>query len=141
MTRTTPPTSSVGVPGCSADGRRWQLRTTPTSVAAITSAGTVAEAHVSERAGRLIIEFWADGPGLPAELSAHLVAQAFSLPAVGAHCPVLVCVPRRAGELLAHARRHVQGARTRAAGVTCMVEGRIGEHPPAPISPEAARQD
>ena len=110
-------------------GRGWELRTTPTSVAAVTAAGTVAEAHVSTREGGSLIEFWSAERGLPPELSARLVAQAFSLPSVGTHCPVLVCVPRSGGELLAQARRHVQDARAHAAGVTCLLEGRIGEHP------------
>jgi hypothetical protein len=143
MTRTDPPEDPVPRPrlpspsssgrttGCSVDGRRWELLTSPTGVTAVTSAGTVAEAHVSERDGRVVVEFGALEPGLPPELSADLVAHAFALPAVGPPRPVLVCVPRRGGELLVHARRYVQGAQTRAAGVTCIVEGRIGEHSPA----------
>jgi hypothetical protein len=126
--------------GRAAGGRPWELLTSPTGVAAVTPTGTIAGADVSERHGRLVVEFWAQGPDLPSELSARLVAQVFALPAVGSHRPVLVCVPRRGGDLLAHARRHVQGARTHAAGATCMVEGRIGDHPLAEPGPPAARR-
>jgi len=93
----------------------------------VTRRGTVAEAHVSERGEQIVVELWADGPDLPPELGAQLVSQAFALPGLVAHRPVLVCVPRREGAILEQARRHVEGARTRAAGVTCLIEGRIGE--------------
>jgi hypothetical protein len=115
--------------GRSADGRRWELLAEPGGVTAVTRAGTVAEARVSERDEQVVVELWADAPDLPPELGAHLISEAFLLPAAEPHRPVLVCVPRREGAMLAHARRHVDGARTRAAGVTCLIEGRIGEDP------------
>jgi hypothetical protein len=115
----------------SADGRGWELLTDRTSVAAVTPRGTVGEAHVSERGGTVVVEFWVEGSGLPAELSTQLVTQAFSLPVVRPHRPVLVCVPRHDGAVLAEARRRVEDAWTRAAGVTCLLEGRIGESPSA----------
>ena len=115
------------IPGSSADGRHWDLLTAPGSVTAVTAAGTVGEAHVCVRDERVVVELWADEPGLPAELSEALVTQAFALPAVRPHRPVLVCVPQRDGEVLAQARRHVEDARSRAAGVTCLIEGRVGE--------------
>ena len=80
---------------------------------------------MSERNGQVVVEFWVEGPGLPAELSAQLVTQAFGLPAVRPHRPVLVCVPRHDGAVLAEARRRVVNASTRAAGVTCLLEGRV----------------
>ena len=118
--------------GRSADGRQWELLTDPSSVTAVTRRGTVAEAHVSERDEQVVVEFWADGPDLPTELSAQLVRQAFSLPAVRPRRRVLVCVPQHNGAVLAEARRRVEGAWTRTAGVTCLLEGRIGESPSAP---------
>ena len=72
-----------------------------------------------------------DEPDLPAELGDQLVARAFALPAVRMHRPVLVCIPQRSCGLLARARRHVQDARTRAAGVTCLLEGQVGGQPSA----------
>ena len=93
--------------------------------------GSVAEARVSERDEQVVIEFWTDEPGLPAELGDQLVARAFALPAVRMHRPVLVCIPQRSCGLLARARRHVQDARTRAAGVTCLLEGQVGGQPSA----------
>jgi hypothetical protein len=122
--------------GRSADGRQWELLTDPGGVAAVTSAGTVAEARVSQRDEQVVIELWADGPDLPPELSAQLISHAFSLPAVEAQRPVLVCVPRRDGAMLTHARRHVDGARTRAAGVTCLIEGRISQDPSSTPCPD-----
>lgn len=115
--------------GRAADGRRWELLTDRTSVSAVMPRGTVGEAHVSERDEQVVVEFWMEGPGLPAELSTQLVAQAFSLPVVRPHRPVLVCLPRHDGAVLAEARRHVENAWTRAAGVTCLLEGRIAESP------------
>jgi hypothetical protein len=117
------------LPGRAADGRRWELLTARQSVTAVTAAGTVAEAHVSERADVVVLEFWTDTTGLPAELPAQLVDATFTLPAVRPHRPVVVCVPQRDGNLLAQARRRVADARTRSAGVTCLIEGRVGESP------------
>lgn len=87
---------------------------------------------MSERDHQVVVEFWADAPGLPAELSDQLVTQAFALPPVRAHRSVLVCIPRYDGAVLAEARRHVEGGWTRMAGVTCMLEGRVRERPSAP---------
>ena len=84
---------------------------------------------MSERDEQVVVEFWVEGPGLPAELSAELVRYAFLLPAIRPHRPVLVCVPRHDGAVLAEAQRRVEGAWTRAAGVTCLLEGRIAENP------------
>jgi len=129
-----PPAAPTGhrVAGCSADGRRWELLADSTGVAAVTSAGTVADAHVSERDDRVVVEFWADGTDLPHELCAELVRQAFTQPAVRVDRAVLVCVPRRNGEVIADARRHVRDARTRAAGVTCLLEGPVQVGAPEP---------
>jgi hypothetical protein len=127
--------------GRSADGRRWELLTDPGGVTAVTSTGTVGEARVSVRGEQIVVELWADGPDLPPELGAQVVNEAFSLPAVEAHRPVLVCVLQRDGALLDEARRHVQDARTRAAGVTCLIEGRIGEDPPSTPAPTGPLAD
>ncbi|HEV7213018.1 MAG TPA: hypothetical protein VGN47_15010 [Blastococcus sp.] len=118
-------TTGRRVAGSSADGRRWELLADSTRVAAVTSAGTVADAHVSERDDLVVVEFWANGTDLPHELCTELVRQAFTLPAVRGDRAVLVCVPRRNGEVIADARRHVRDARTRAAGVTCLMEGLV----------------
>jgi len=146
MTGTTPGQGSPSIPvprspeassvrrvaGSAADGRRWELRADSTGVAAVTSAGTVADAHVSERGGQVVVEFWAAGTDLPHELCAELVRQAFSHPALRADRAVLVCVPRRNGEVIVDARRHVRNARTRAAGVTCLMEGLVQVGAPEP---------
>lgn len=130
-----PRDGTAGLPrrttGHCADGRPWNLRTDATSVTATTTAGTVAEAHVSERADLVVVEFWADPVDLPSTLGARLVDEAFALPAVRPDRPVLVCVSRRDGAVLEEARRHVADAHARAAGVTCLIEGRVGEDPAA----------
>jgi hypothetical protein len=113
------------VRGASADGRQWELVVDRDCVTAVTSAGSVAEARVSERDELVVLDFWAEEPGLPTELSADLVTQAFALPAVRLRRPVLVCVPQRSGAVLAHVRQHVGDARARSAGVTCFLEGRV----------------
>ena len=112
-----------------AAGRRWELRTDDTSVTALTHAGTVAEARVSERDEQVVVEFWAEPVDLPTDLAGSLVARAFALPAVRPRRPVVVCVSQRHGTVLAHARRFVQEASVRAAGVTCLIEGRVGDTP------------
>ncbi|MGY1692471.1 hypothetical protein [Geodermatophilus sp. SYSU D01105] len=120
------------IPGGTPDGRRWELLVEPTGVTVVMSAVAVAEAHVWEPDGEVVVEFWADGPDLPDPLSAQLVEQAFAHPAVRAHRPILVCAPRQDGTLVQEARRRIEGARTRAAGTTCLMEGRVG---PGPIVP------
>ena len=118
-------------PGRTADGRLWELVSDDTSVTAVTSAGTVAEARVSESAERVVVEFWAEPTDLPPDLTGSRVAEAFALPAVRPRRPVVVCVPRRDGTVLAQARRFVQEPMVRTAGVTCLIEGRVGEAAPA----------
>jgi hypothetical protein len=91
----------------------------------------VAEARVSEPDERVVIELWAQPGGLPRELTARLVARAFSLPAVHPHRPVLVCVPRRDVAVLALAHGYVNDSSTRAAGATCLIEGWVDDVPHA----------
>lgn len=124
------PTSPRCVSGSCTDGRWWKVLTAADAVTAIMSTGTVGEARVSERGEQVVVELWADEPGVPAEVSAQLVTQAFAAPAVRQHRPVLVCVPRRDGALLAQAHLRVRDARTRAAGVTCLIEGHVSAAPP-----------
>jgi hypothetical protein len=105
---------------------RWQLSADSESVTARTSSGPVAEAHVSESAGRVVVEFWSQAGPLPRGLAADLVERAFTMPAVRPRRPVLVCVPRCDGALLEQARRFVQRAEVRAAGTTCLIDGVVG---------------
>ena len=112
--------------GRAADGRPWELLSDDTSVTAVLPNGTVAEAHVSETDDRVVVEFWADPADLPRDLGEALITRAFLLPAVRPRRPVTVCVPQRQGMLLAQARRFVLDGRVRSAGVTCLLEGRVG---------------
>ena len=112
--------------GRAADGRTWELLSDDTSVTAVLPSGTVAEAHVSEADERVVVEFWADPADLPRDLGEALITRTFLLPAVRPRRPVTVCVPQRQGMLLSQARRFVLDGRVRSAGVTCLLEGRVG---------------
>jgi len=105
--------------------RQWQLLTDDSSVIVVSSGLTLAEARVCEPDERVVIEFWVDPSGLPAEVTEQLVEQAFARPAVRPRRPVLVCVPKRDGAVLEHADRFVSGAVVRPAGVTCLIEGYV----------------
>ena len=118
------------------DGRVWEV-TADDEGAAVRMAGrTVAEAHLWCRGEELTMEFWIDGQDLPGQVGAQLVAAAFAEPAVHDRQPVLICLPRRDGGLLEHVRSHVDGARTRAAGMSCLVEGTVCKAVPGgPVPP------
>jgi|SRR4051794_9859609 hypothetical protein len=111
--------------GCAGDGRPWELLTSRTGVTVETASGRLAEAQVAEEAERVVVDFWADTIGLPADIGARLVGQAFAHPAVRAHRPILVTLPRGESAVLEQVRTHLDGARSRVAGVTCLVEGRV----------------
>jgi hypothetical protein len=121
------------IPGDPAGNPWWQLLSDDTSVTAVTAAGTVAEARVSEPDERVVIELWAGTGDLAPEAAAALVARAFALPAVRPRRPVLVCVPRRDVAVLAQAHRHVRDDWTRAAGATSLIEGLVDADPPAAV--------
>lgn len=108
----------------------WHLYVDDTEVTAVTARGTVGTAHISEHDDQVVVELWTEQTDVPAGLTDQLVDRAFSLPAVTAHRPVLVCVPRHNGEAVVQARRHVQDPSTRAAGVTCLIEGRVDDGTP-----------
>lgn len=111
--------------GLVADGRPWELRRETDRATAVMAGRPVGEARVSERGDLVVIELWVEEAGVPAEVPAGLVTWVFARPQVRPPRPVLVCVPRHDGGLLALARRRVRDARTRAAGGTCLVEGYV----------------
>ena len=106
-------------------GSRWELRSSSTGVAVVGSGGRVAEAQVADEPGRVVVDIRSWLHGLPPDIGTRLVAQAFAHPAAQAHRPVLVVLPRGETALLEEVRCHLWGARTRVAGVTCIVEGRV----------------
>jgi hypothetical protein len=116
-------------PGRSADGLNWVMRSDEHTVTAVTTTGTVAEARVSESDDRVVVELWVRDGLLPADLVAAFVGRVFGLPAVRPHRPALVCLPRRDAALLAQVQSFVRSAWTRAAGTTCLIEGRIAQPP------------
>lgn len=121
--------------GRAPDGRTWELRVGAGGIAAVMAGATVGEVHVWAGNGLVTLEFWVDGADLPASLSAHLVEQAFANPTVREGDPVLVCLPRRDGGLLEPVLRHVADARSRAVGMTCLLEGTVRDQSPPPVVP------
>ena len=71
-----------------------------------------------------MIELWSDTVSTPTELRVRLVDQVFAHPSVPAHHPVLVCAPCADTAVITRALQHLPSARTRAAGTTCLIEGR-----------------
>lgn len=120
------------------DGRAWEVSADGDGASVRMAGRTVAEAHLWSRDEQLTMEFWVDGQDLPGQVGAQLVAAAFAEPAVRDHQPVLICLPRRDGGLLEHVRRHVEGARTRAAGMSCLVEGTVCKTAPGSRVPPAS---
>ena len=117
--------SPSGVPVGTTEGPRWELVVDSRTVAVRSDAGTVAEAHIWERDGRVFLEFWIDGADVPAALGVDLVDRAFAHPAVPVHAEVLACLPRRDVGLLDETCRHIENASTRTTGMTHLVEGRV----------------
>jgi hypothetical protein len=107
------------------DGRAWELLTSRTGVSVVSEVGRLAEAEVAEEPGRVVVDIRADLPGLPADVVARLVGSAFEHPAVRAERPILVTLPRGDSAVLEEVQAHLDGARARVAGVTCLVEGRV----------------
>jgi len=101
------------------------------NVAVVTGAGRLAEAQVAEEAERVVVDFWADAPGLPTDIGARLVGQAFAHPAVRPHRPILVTLPRGESAVLQAVEAHLDQAHSHVAGVTCLVEGRVRGGSPA----------
>jgi hypothetical protein len=79
-------------------------------------------ARVTERGDQVVVELRAGS----APAAAGVVAEAFAHPAVRAHRPVLVVVPRGDTDLIDAVRCRVAAASSRVAGVTCLIEGRVG---------------
>jgi hypothetical protein len=77
--------------------------------------------RVTERGEQVVLEL----PAASAPAAAELVAAAFAHPAVRAHRPVLVVVPRGDTDLIEAVHRRVGAASSRVAGVTCLIEGRV----------------
>ncbi|MGY1602191.1 hypothetical protein [Geodermatophilus sp. SYSU D00815] len=110
--------------GHGADGLPWELLTSRTGVEVVSRAGRFAEAQVSDEAERVVLDFRSEAPGVPGDVAARLVEQAFAHPAVRTHRPVLVALPRGESAVLAQVLARTDGG-CRVAGVTCLVEGRV----------------
>jgi hypothetical protein len=119
------PTFPCRIEGPSRD-ERWELTTSTAGVTATTDARPVALARVTERGEQVVVELWSGPAPLPAAVRAGLVAEAFAHPAVRTARPVLAVVPRGDTDLIDAARARVSGASSRVAGVTCLIEGRVG---------------
>ena len=111
--------------GRAGDGRSWELLTSRTGVAVVGEAGRLAEVRVGDEGERVVVDFRASLSGLPADIGARLVGEAFAHPAVRADRPILVSLPRGESTVLEEVRTRLVGARSRVAGVTCLVEGTV----------------
>ena len=107
------------------DGRSWEMLTSRTGVSVVGEAGRLAEAQVAEETDRVVVDIRPELLGLPADLVTRLVGEAFAHPAVRARRPILVTLPRGDSSVLQEVEAHVDGASSRVAGVTCLVEGRV----------------
>jgi hypothetical protein len=107
------------------DGRPVELLTSRTGVAVVGEGGRLAEAQVAEEPDRVVVDIRPELFGLPADVVARLVEETFAHPAVRAERPVLVTLPRGESAVLEEVRAHLDGARSRVAGVTCLVEGTV----------------
>jgi hypothetical protein len=87
--------------------------------------GRLAEAQVAEETERVVVDIRPELVGLPADLVTRFVGEAFAHPAVRASRPILVTLPRGDSAVLHEVEAHVDGALSRVAGVTCLVEGRV----------------
>ena len=106
------------------DGRSWEMLTSRTGVSVFGEIGPLAEAQVAEETDRVVVDIH-ELLGLPADLVTRLVGEAFAHPAVRAQRPILVTLPRGDSAVLQEVEAHVDGALSRVAGVTCLVEGRV----------------
>src|SRR3954447_6859680 len=111
--------------GYGEDGRPWELLTSRTGVSVVGEAGRLAEPEVAEESDRVVVDIRPELLGLPAEVVARLVGEAFAHPAVRARRPILVTLPRGDSTVLDEVHAHLDGARSRVAGVTCLVEGTV----------------
>lgn len=85
----------------------------------------LAQSHVSERAGTVLIEFWVDPSRGPLPLRRLLVEETFAHPAVRARRPAVVSVPTGDSALLGEVGARLTMAHTRACGATCLIEGLV----------------
>lgn len=113
------------IPGSTRGGRSWELLTSRGGVSVMAETGRLAEAQIAEESERVVVDFSAYVHGLPTDIGTGLVHQAFAHPAVRPDRPILVTLPRGESAVLAEVQAHLEGARSRVAGVTCLVEGRV----------------
>jgi hypothetical protein len=111
--------------GHSGDGRSLELLTSRTGVAVVAETGRLAEVQVAEETDRVVVDIRTDLFALPDDVVPWLLAEAFAHPAVRAQRSVLVTLPRGDSAVLEEVQARLEGARSRVAGVTCLVEGRV----------------
>ena len=119
------PTFPRRIPFRSADGRRWELLTSPSDVTAVGTAGIVAQASITEQDEQVLLSFWIGSSVPRRELAGHLVRQAFGHPAVRPGRRVLVSLPRGDADLLLPVRGWLHDAGTWVAGASCLLEGTV----------------
>jgi hypothetical protein len=102
----------------------WWLERDDHGVTARNLRGPMAHVEVSEDDGRVRLDFTVD-EGLPRELCARLTGLAFAHPSLRPQRLVSAAFPRRETDVLIAVGSHLVGASTRAAGATCLLDGRV----------------
>jgi hypothetical protein len=116
-------TAPAGPPA--AEPPAWQLVRDDDGVTAVCPRGQLAAARVHEDGEQVWVEFELDTTPLPARLGTELADSVFEHAALAPRRPFLATIPRAAGEVLAEVCRHAPDARSRVAGATCLVHGRV----------------
>jgi hypothetical protein len=102
----------------------WWLEEDDHGVTALRGTGPVAHAEVQEDDASVRLAFWLE-ERLPRELRSQLTRTVFDHPALRRHRPVSVALPHGESDVLLEVRSRVDDARTRVAGSTCLLEGRV----------------
>jgi len=87
--------------------------------------GPMAQARIQEHDGCLTVDIWLDRGFLPHHLKADLARGVLAHPTARPGRTVLAAFPCGESELLDGLRSGLSGVRTRVAGSTCLLEGRI----------------
>jgi len=104
--------------------RDWWLERDEHGVTAHGPRGPMAHVEVREDGDRVRLDFSVE-ERLPHDLHARLTSLAFEHPSLRPQRLVSAAFPLREADILIEVRAHVAGASTRAAGTTCLLDGRV----------------
>jgi hypothetical protein len=104
--------------------RDWWLERDEHGVTARDRSGPIAHVEVREDGDRVQLDFSTE-ERLPHGLHARLTSLAFEHPSLRPQRLVSAAFPVREADILIEIRSHLAGASTRAAGTTCLLDGRV----------------